>query len=114
MKEQNNFKKYLDSKRRIVVKIGTQVLLDEEGKPSLHSFKRICGFVNSLVLQKKEVILVSSGAIAAGKDMLGIKPAAGGFSIPQKQAFAACGQPVLMKNTILFLKNTVLKRRRFF
>lgn len=106
---QDNFKEYLDSKRRIVIKIGTQVLLDEEGKLSPHSFKRICAFVNSLILQGKEVILVSSGAIAAGKDLLGIKPSASGFSIPQKQAFAACGQPVLMKNYDSFFKKYGIK-----
>ena len=123
---QDNFKKYLDSKRRIVIKIGTQVLLDEEGKLSPHSFKRICAFVHSLILQKKEVILVSSGAIAAGKDLLDIKPVIGSFSIPQKQAFAACGQPVLMKNydsafkkyglktaQILLTKEDVSVRKRF-
>jgi glutamate 5-kinase len=106
---QNNFKEYLDSKKRIVIKIGTQVLLNEEGKLSPPSFKNICGFVNSLKAQKREVILVSSGAIAAGKDMLGINPETGGFSIPQKQAFAACGQPVLMKNYDSFFKRYGLK-----
>ena len=109
MKEQSNFKEYFDSKRRIVIKIGTQVLLNEEGKLSPPSFKNICSFVNSLTAQKKEVILVSSGAIAAGKDMLGINPETGGFSIPQKQAFAACGQPVLMKNYDSFFKRYGLK-----
>ena len=122
----DNFKKYLDSKRRVVIKIGTQVLLDEEGKLSSHSFKRICAFVHSLILQEKEVILVSSGAIAAGKDLLDIKPVTGSFSIPQKQAFAACGQPVLMKNydsafkkyrlktaQILLTKEDVSVRKRF-
>ena len=122
----DNFKEYLDSKRRIVIKIGTQVLLDEEGKLSPYSFKRICAFANSLISQEKEVILVSSGAIAAGKDLLDIKPVTGSFSIPQKQAFAACGQPVLMKNydsafkkyglktaQVLLTKEDVSVRKRF-
>ena len=126
MKELNNFKKYLDSKKRIVIKIGTQVLLNKDGKPSLSAFKNICDLSFSLIGQKKEVILVSSGAIAAGKDLLNINPELNNFSIPQKQAFAACGQAVLMRNydscfkrrglktaQILLTKEDISVRRRF-
>jgi glutamate 5-kinase len=106
VEELDNFKKYLDSKKRIVIKIGSQVLLDKHGKPSPAAFRNICDFSFSLISQKKEVILVSSGAIAAGKDLLGITSEPNNFSIPRKQAFAACGQPVLMKNY-----NSCFKRR---
>ncbi|MDA8158555.1 MAG: glutamate 5-kinase [Deltaproteobacteria bacterium] len=126
MEEPNNFKKYLDSKKRIVIKIGTQVLLNKEGKPSLAAFKNICDFSSALIGQKKEVILVSSGAVAAGKDLLDINPGLNNFSIPQKQAFAACGQPLLMDNydscfkrlgiktaQILLTKEDISVRKRF-
>lgn len=109
MEELDNFKKYLSSKKRIVVKIGTQVLFGVNGKPSAAAFKNICGFAFSLISQKKEIILVSSGAIAAGKDLLGINPSAGNFTMPQKQAFAACGQPFLMRNYNLCFKKYGLK-----
>ncbi|MHB1697880.1 MAG: glutamate 5-kinase [bacterium] len=109
MEELNNFKKYLGSKKRIVIKIGTQVLLNKNGKLSLAAFKNICGFAFSLISQKKEIILVSSGAIAAGKDILNINPELNNFTIPQKQAFAACGQSILMRNYNICFKKYGLK-----
>ncbi|MHB8231308.1 MAG: glutamate 5-kinase [bacterium] len=126
MEEFNNFKKYLGSKKRIVIKIGTQVLLNKNGKPSLTAFKNICGFASSLISQKKEIILVSSGAIAAGKDALNINSGLNNFTMPQKQAFAACGQSILMRNynacfkkyglktaQILLTKEDISVRKRF-
>ncbi len=126
MKKLTDFKNYLDSKKRIVIKIGTQVLLNERGKPSIYSFRNICAFAFSLINQKKEVILVSSGAIAAGKDLLGINSESNNFSIPQKQAFAACGQPILMGHydscfkrygiktaQVLLTKEDISVRKRF-
>ncbi|MCL4321443.1 MAG: glutamate 5-kinase [Deltaproteobacteria bacterium] len=122
----NDFKKYLDSKKRIVLKIGTQVLLNDKDKLSLSAFKRICSFSHSLIQQQKEVILVSSGAIAAGKDILNTPPPSNNFSMPEKQAFAACGQALLMKNygssfkkygiktaQILLTKDDISSRKRF-
>ncbi len=93
-----NLNIYLNTKKRIVIKIGTRILLDREGKPSLSAFKRICEFSSSLIRQGKKVILVSSGAIAAGRSLLNINPRADTFSIPEKQAFASCGQAILMRN----------------
>lgn len=92
------FKDYFESKKRIVVKIGSQVLLDEKGRLSPYAFNRLCNFSSSLIQMRKEVILVSSGAIAAGKDVLGAKESSKIFTMPEKQAFAACGQPKLMNN----------------
>ena len=122
----NDFKKYLNSKKRIVLKIGTQVLLNDKDKLSLSAFKRICDFSYSLIQQQKEVILVSSGAIATGKDILNITSPSNNFSIPEKQAFAACGQAILMKNygsffkkyriktaQILLTKDDISSRKRF-
>jgi glutamate 5-kinase len=126
----NDFRKYLNSKKRIVLKIGTQVLLSDKDKLSLSAFKRICSFSHSLIRQQKEVILVSSGAIAAGKDVLNTPPPSNNFSnnfsMPEKQAFAACGQAILMKNygscfkqygiktaQILLTKDDISSRKRF-
>ncbi len=122
----NDFKKYLNSKKRIVLKIGTQVLLNDKNKLSLSAFKRICDFSYSLIRQQKEVILVSSGAIAAGKGILNMPPSSNNFSMPEKQAFAACGQAILMKNygffckkhgiktaQILLTKDDIASRKRF-
>ncbi len=122
----NELKSYLDSKKRIVIKIGTQVLLDKNGRLSRTSFGRICGFSYSLIEKGKEVVLVSSGAIAAGKGFLNIPPGGAKYSIPERQAFAACGQSILMNNyaccfktygiktaQVLLTKDDITNRQRF-
>lgn len=80
--------------KRIVVKVGTSTLTHETGKLNLHRIDLLLREIADLKNQGKEMILVSSGAIAAGLGKLGLaqKPA----SIPEKQAVAAIGQGVLM------------------
>ncbi len=82
--------------RRVVVKIGSSVLTspDESGVN-----RRVLGMIVSQIAElraaKREVVLVSSGAIAAGVKRLGMKGIPAG--IPERQAAAAVGQPVLME-----------------
>jgi glutamate 5-kinase len=85
---------YLETVRRIVVKIGTRVLTDEEGCLATAVFDSIVDQVVHLSEEGKEVVLVSSGAIAAGRTLL--TPAHRDASIPEKQALAAIGQTQLM------------------
>ncbi|PYE55968.1 glutamate 5-kinase [Deinococcus yavapaiensis] len=77
--------------RRVVVKIGSSSLTDAAGRiepPKLWAIARACLSLNA------EVTLVSSGAVAAGRGVLGAgKPA----TLPHKQALAAIGQAVLMQ-----------------
>ncbi|MGM0601852.1 MAG: glutamate 5-kinase [Bacillota bacterium] len=80
--------------RRIIVKVGSSTLTNSSGKLN---FTRIDSIVRQLVDLKnsgREVLLVSSGAIAAGMGELGFeqKPA----SIPGQQACAAVGQGLLI------------------
>ena len=86
--------RYLRTVRRIVVKIGTRVLTDEDGVLSKAVFDSIVDQVIGLSEEGKEVIVVSSGAIAAGRTLLG--PTYKDASIPEKQALAAIGQTQLM------------------
>src|SRR5438046_2171189 len=81
--------------KRLVVKIGTSLLTRDGGH--LDS-RRMAGYVRELAGLRKagvDVLLVTSGAIAAGTGELGWnhKPHAMG----QKQAAAAVGQPRLME-----------------
>ena len=99
---QNN--DFFNLKKRIVVKIGTQVLINSEGKLSPASFRTITEFINALKLKRKEIILVSSGAIAAGRNVLNIETSAKFLTIPQKQALASCGQSLLMKTYSSYFK----------
>jgi len=86
-------KRFLRRVRRVVVKIGSQVLSSGSGIEE----GRIKGLVQELAGlhdQGKELVVVSSGAVAAGMSRLGLKERP--KTIPQKQALAAVGQIKLM------------------
>ena len=80
--------------RRVVIKIGSGVISDAAGLDNA-MLAGIAGDVGILIERGYEVIIVSSGAVAAGKTELGIagRPA----TIPLKQAAAAIGQSRLMR-----------------
>ncbi len=85
----------MTSKQRIVVKIGTSVLTD--GTPHL-SRQHMLGIVQQaakLHQEGHEVVLVSSGAVAAGRERLHFPDF--GRSVPTKQMLAAVGQGRLMQ-----------------
>jgi len=75
--------------RRIVVKIGSGFLTDE-GAVRSAAFGQVARQIARLVADGREVVLVSSGAIAVGSRRLGWSHP--GHSIPEKQAAAAVGQ----------------------
>ncbi len=79
--------------RRVVIKIGSGVISNIDGLDTA-MLDSIAGDVEELTRRGFEVIIVSSGAVAAGKGALGIigRPA----TIPLKQAAAAIGQSRLM------------------
>ncbi len=81
--------------KRVVIKIGSRVLTDDDGALDMRVIGRICGELAGLRNRGKQVVLVSSGAIAAGRSELGMaeKPR----TIPHKQAAAAIGQTRLMR-----------------
>ena len=85
----------LKSVKRVVIKIGSRVLTDDDGGLDQAVIGRICGEIALLREQGRQVVVVSSGAIAAGRSELGLteKPK----TIPQKQAAAAIGQTRLMR-----------------
>lgn len=90
-----SFNKVTDSKPRIVVKIGSSLLANDEHLTPRYAF--IHGLLSDIAtLQSKgyEVILTSSGSVALG--MNSIQSTIENASIKDKQAAAACGQPILM------------------
>lgn len=85
----------LKDKNRVVIKIGSSSLTHgETGDLNLMKIEKLVRVISDLKGQGKEVVLVTSGAIAAGRQALGHpqKPT----SISEKQAFAAVGQARLM------------------
>jgi glutamate 5-kinase len=86
-------KPILQRAQRVVVKIGSQILSSTEGIEETR-LKDLVREVAALHGQGKEIIVVSSGAIAAGMTRLGRKERP--KTIPEKQALAAVGQIRLM------------------
>lgn len=109
--------------RRVVIKIGSGVLSDPQGiEPA--QIAVIADQVAQLRQKGYEVIIVSSGAVSAGKGALGIagRPA----TIPLKQAAAAIGQTLLMRTwgeafhqhgltvaQVLLTRDDLANRRRY-
>jgi len=85
-----------DKARRIVVKVGSAVLADESGL-ALSVIENIAREIVFLHRSGREVILVSSGAVAAGKARIDYRNAKFGMGIKEKQALAAIGQSTLMQ-----------------
>src|SRR5512137_2235072 len=84
----------LGRSRRIVVKVGSSILASVERGIVYDVFSHLTKEISDLKRQGYEVVLVSSGAIAAGMGKLGYKTRP--HSIAQKQATAAVGQTRLM------------------
>jgi glutamate 5-kinase len=80
--------------RRIVIKLGTAVLMREEGGVALSRFYSFVEDIARLKSEGREVLLVSSGAVGLGVEQL--KLARRPQSLPLKQACAAIGQGRLM------------------
>ena len=80
--------------KRIVIKVGSSTITYGNGKRNFSRIDHLAREIADLANQGKEIILVSSGAVAVGVDRLGLpaKPK----TIPGKQAAAAVGQGVLM------------------
>lgn len=116
----------LQDKKRIVIKIGSSSLTHAvSGDLNLQKIEKLVRIISDLKGQGKEVVLVSSGAIATGRQALHHpgKPE----SLAQKQAFAAVGQARLMMvyqklfaeynqtaAQILMTKNTMINKESRF
>jgi len=87
-------KKILEKTKRIVVKVGSSILASPEKGLHHEVFSHLSKEISDLKRQGYEIVLVSSGAIAAGMEKLGYKTRP--QSITQKQATAAVGQSRLM------------------
>jgi len=80
--------------RRLVVKLGSNLFFNEAGAIALGRIFSFIEDIASACVAGKQVIVVSSGAVALGADALKMKSA--GSSLTQKQALAAIGQSRLM------------------
>lgn len=86
---------YLQDKKRIVIKIGTSTITHTDtGHLNLVKIEKFVRILTDIHNQDKDLIIVSSGAIGAGRKALGIKERPTELSL--KQACAAVGQARLM------------------
>lgn len=87
-------KEILRDIKRIVIKVGSSILASTDKGLHYNVFSKLAKEISDLKRQGYEIALVSSGAIAAGMEKLGLKNRP--ISITQKQATAAIGQSRLM------------------
>ena len=76
--------------RRIVIKVGTSTLTNDQGKSNLRRMEELAMTIADIQNMGYEVILVSSGAIAVGANKLRLKEKPSSMRL--KQAAAAVGQ----------------------
>lgn len=81
-------------KQRIVVKVGSNVLTREDGKLDVTRMSALVDQIAWLKKNDKEVILVSSGAVACGRRELKVDHSLD--SVEQRQLFSALGQVKLI------------------
>lgn len=89
-----NREEALKNIKRVVVKVGSSTLTHSTGLLNLRSVDNIVRQITDLSNRGIEVVLVTSGAIAAGVGRLGLSTRP--KTIPEKQAAAAIGQGVLL------------------
>ena len=80
--------------QRIIIKVGSSSLVLPSGKVNELFFDKLIKTISSLMNENKEVILVTSGAIAVGMGKLGLPKKPKNMAL--KQACAALGQATLM------------------
>lgn len=91
----DNYRELLKAKKRIVVKIGSSSITHETtGNINYKKLERLVRILCDIKNQGKDIVLVSSGAIAVGRQAVGLteKPKV----LSEKQACAAIGQCRLM------------------
>ncbi len=85
---------HIKDAHRVVIKIGSSSLTYENGKPNIRKIENLAKVISDLKNSGKDVLLVSSGAIAVGVGRLGLKQRP--TETKEKQALAAIGQCDLM------------------
>ncbi|MGB0741852.1 MAG: glutamate 5-kinase [Planctomycetaceae bacterium] len=79
----------------VIVKVGTNVLTDDSERLDSERIEQLAGQLSRVRETGRRVVLVTSGAVGAGLEILGLsrRPE----SLPELQAAAAVGQPSLIQ-----------------
>ncbi|MDF1571549.1 MAG: glutamate 5-kinase [Bacteroidales bacterium] len=90
-----NHRVILKDKHRIIVKVGTALITQEDGRINLLRIEKMARVISNLISAGKEVILVTSGAVGAGMGIMKLEKKPTG--IVEKQALASIGQAALLR-----------------
>ena len=82
--------------KRVVIKVGNSTVTDSQGELSLERIEPIVRSIAALQTGRRQMILVSSGAVGLGRGWLGLHPSRL-KDMATKQACAAVGQSLLME-----------------
>ncbi|AEA33266.1 glutamate 5-kinase [Hippea maritima] len=121
--DKREFRERLNQARRIVIKIGSGVI-SNNGSVDKNTLKSIVEDIANLKNRKKQILIVSSGAVASGMGIMGVKKRPD--NIVNLQALASLGQPELINiykelfegfgiktSQILITVDDIQNRRRF-
>src|SRR5437588_9585006 len=86
----------LRNTKRVVIKLGTSTVTGSQGELSLERIEPIVHSIATLQTTRRQVVLVSSGAVGLGRGWLGLHPSRL-KDMATKQACAAVGQSLLME-----------------
>ena len=107
MNIETNYRKELVNAKRVVIKVGTRVITQPSGEPDLNQLKKLSDQVAKKHKLGHEMLMVSSGAVGAGVEALGMveRPT----HVPDLQMCAAVGQAKLMALYDNFFKAHMIK-----
>lgn len=119
-----SIKEELQAAERIVIKVGSSTLTHPTSKLNLGQIEVLVRQLADLRNQGKELIVVTSGAISAGRGKIGLDDPP--RTIPEKQALASVGQGLLMQiyekifseygqipSQILLTRSDITERKRY-
>ena len=93
--------------RKIVIKVGSNVLTNGEGQLDLTILGKLANQISQLKKEGKEIILISSGAVASGRNIVKLPPKYD--SISARQVLASVGQVKLLNHYYeLFSKQQII------
>jgi len=81
--------------RHVVIKIGSAIFMREGGRVDRRTFASLVDDIDRLMVHGVRVTVVTSGAVALGRQALGVAP--GPCPVAELQSFAALGQSRLMQ-----------------
>ena len=87
---------YINRSKKIVIKIGSSILIDDKGRTKKKWLDELVKDIKFLIEKKKQVLIVSSGAIAMGCEYLKIKKKK--LKVDKSQSVASIGQIELMNS----------------